>query len=191
MKWRLGRPSVSSCWQEVEARTTVRLELLAGSVRVFEGKWYEVERSFYLLEIASSCTSLSFTGAKNPGQLKVTVKTVNRWTGGPSVSLGTASLTSNRSAVLDYRVTTKLPTTVSRMLPGAGIYSVLHTDYDTFAVLWSCSDLAIMHADLVWVLGRERELPVWARAEVYNRLTELNIDSDRLTLSRNKDCPTF
>ncbi|CAG2065951.1 unnamed protein product [Timema podura] len=114
--------------------------------RQFEGKWYEVERSFYLLEIASSCTSLSFTGAKNPGQLKVTVKTVNRWTGGPSVSLGTASLTSNRSAVLDYRVTTKLPTTVSRMLPGAGIYSVLHTDYDTFAVLWSCSDLAIMHA---------------------------------------------
>ncbi|XP_063225800.1 apolipoprotein D [Bacillus rossius redtenbacheri] len=161
-------------------------------IQKFEGTWYEVERSFYLLEIASSCTKLDIAPVeRRPATLNIIIKTVNRWTGGPSVSLGTATLKSNKTAVLDFRMSSRLPTAVARMLPGAGVYHLLHTDYDSFAVLWSCSDLGFMHADLIWVLGRQQDLPVWARAEVYNRLAELNIDSDRLTLSRNKDCPNF
>ncbi|KAJ4437283.1 hypothetical protein ANN_17421 [Periplaneta americana] len=43
----------------------------------FEGQWYEVERSFYLMEMFSSCTSLSIK-AKPSGALKVTIKNINR-----------------------------------------------------------------------------------------------------------------
>ncbi|KAK7790274.1 hypothetical protein R5R35_012640 [Gryllus longicercus] len=157
---------------------------------MFGGKWYEVERSFYLYEIASSCTSLFFN-VKKSGNIKVAVKSVNKWTGSPSISLGTANPISNGSAILNYRVSTRLPAAVARIMPGVGLYTILDTDYEEYALLWSCSDLALMHADLLWVLGRKHELPVWARAQVYNKLAELNIDSDRLTLSRHDNCPLF
>lgn len=50
----------------------------------FLGKWYEVERSFYLPEIASGCTTLTFedtTIRDSDGrpQLEIAIKTVNRW----------------------------------------------------------------------------------------------------------------
>lgn len=54
----------------------------------FLGTWYEVERSFYLPEVASSCTTLTFeTEAwKNANEtsdgnekIEVAVKSVNQW----------------------------------------------------------------------------------------------------------------
>lgn len=159
-------------------------------LRKFEGKWYEVERSFYMMEMFASCTSLNFTATPS-GTLKVIVKHINRLSGNPSVSLGTALPVTSGGAELNYRGDTRLPSAVARMMPGSGVYRVLDTDYDNYAILWSCSNLGIMHADLIWVLGRDRELPVQARASVYNRLSELKLDSDRLVLTRQKSCPVF
>ncbi|XP_046981306.1 apolipoprotein D-like [Schistocerca americana] len=159
-------------------------------IKKFEGKWYEVERSFYLYEIISSCTSIYFS-PKPSGNVKVAIKTVNRLTGSMSTSLGSANPLYEGSATLNYRVNTRLPSAVARMMPGVGLYTILHTDYDNYAILWSCSDLAVMHADLVWVLGRKKELPVEVRAQVYNKLVELGIDTERLTLSRQRNCPVF
>ena len=49
------------------------------------GQWYEVERSFYLPEIASGCTSLEFQPLNqeelsrfNNFKLEVAIKTINR-----------------------------------------------------------------------------------------------------------------
>ncbi|PSN44494.1 Apolipoprotein D [Blattella germanica] len=159
-------------------------------LKKFEGQWYEVERSFYLMEMFSTCTSLTFS-TKPSGSMKVTVKSIGRLTGSPSVSLGTAVPIKNGSAQLDYRVDTKFPPAVSRMMPGSGRYLVLDTDYDNYAILWSCSNMGLMYSDQIWVLGRDREIPVWARAVIYSRLTELKLDSDRLTLTRHKNCPDF
>jgi apolipoprotein D and lipocalin family protein len=66
--------------------------------------------------------------------------------GSPSVSLGTAIPVASGAAELNYRVDTRLPLAVARMMPGSGVYRVLDTDYDTYAILWSCSNLRIMHA---------------------------------------------
>ncbi|XP_059613839.1 uncharacterized protein LOC132259984 isoform X2 [Phlebotomus argentipes] len=51
----------------------------------FTGKWYEVERSFYLPEIAAGCTTLSFQPVNmsedleaDYGRLEVAIKTVNQ-----------------------------------------------------------------------------------------------------------------
>lgn len=59
----------------------------------FLGTWYEVERSFYLPELASSCTMLTFEQESNgieassksnassplPSRLEVAVKSINQW----------------------------------------------------------------------------------------------------------------
>lgn len=38
-------------------------------------------------------------------------------------------------------------------------YSVLETDYDTYAVLWSCSGIGPFHTQNAWVMTRERLAP--------------------------------
>lgn len=54
------------------------------SLQQFLGTWYELEHSFYLPEIISSCTQLTFKdGAEDVGlddnELDITVRSTNQW----------------------------------------------------------------------------------------------------------------
>lgn len=71
--------------------------------------------------------------------------------GNPSVSLGTALPVTSGGAELNYRGDTRLPSAVARMMPGSGVYRILDTDYDNYAILWSCSNLRIMHAGIAFL----------------------------------------
>lgn len=42
------------------------------------GTWYEVERSFYLMELSASCTELNVTLGER-GYFYMSIGTVNRW----------------------------------------------------------------------------------------------------------------
>ena len=72
---------------------------------------------------------------------------------------------------------------------------LLSRDYsvplDLMYFCWIKQLLSSSYTDLIWVLGRDRELPVTVRATVYNKLSELKLDSDRLVLTRQKNCPAF
>lgn len=46
-----------------------------------------------------------------------------------------------------------------------------------------------MFSDQVWILGRRREISVPMRAQIYKILSNLRIDSDRLIISKNANCP--
>lgn len=45
-----------------------------------------------------------------------------------------------------------LPTALARLLPGAGFYQVLHTDYENFAILWTCSNLFLAHTGILIII---------------------------------------
>ncbi|KAI8435347.1 hypothetical protein MSG28_003672 [Choristoneura fumiferana] len=151
------------------------------------GTWYEVERSFYLMEISASCTELRVT-LNERGFYLIAVNTVNRWTGTPSTTYGLGIPSHNGSSSFRYKLNNRMPYLIGRMLPGAGQYSVLFTDYDNFAVVWSCTSVSIAHADRMWVLGRRRELGAALRARIYALLAALQLDPDRLLLSKNNNC---
>jgi apolipoprotein D and lipocalin family protein len=44
--------------------------------------------------------------------------------------------------------------------------------------------------DQVWLLGRDKDFTVEVRQKIYNSLTQLGLDPERLILSKNKDCPS-
>jgi len=160
-------------------------------VKKFQGEWFEVERSFYVLELVTGCTTLNFT-ARPDNVFRVAIKTANRWNGNVMIGLlGTAAPQRNNKAELLFTINSNLPPALVRALPGVGYYKVLGTDYTSYALLYSCSDLGILHADLLWVLAREKELPVTSRVQVYDILNTLNIDPTRLTLTKHKKCPQF
>uniref|UniRef100_A0A1B6M8C3 Lipocalin/cytosolic fatty-acid binding domain-containing protein n=1 Tax=Graphocephala atropunctata TaxID=36148 RepID=A0A1B6M8C3_9HEMI len=160
-------------------------------IKKFQGEWYEVERSFYVLELVTGCTTLNFT-SRPDNVFKVAIKTANRWNGNIMIGLlGTATPQRWNRAELVFKIDSNLPPMLVRALPGVGNYKVLGTDYTSFALLYSCSDMGILHADLLWVLARERELSVTSRVQVYDILNTLNIDPARLTLTKHNKCPKF
>uniref|UniRef100_A0A336K828 Josephin-2 n=1 Tax=Culicoides sonorensis TaxID=179676 RepID=A0A336K828_CULSO len=164
------------------------------NVTKFLGKWLEVERSFYLPEIATGCASMTFENStarldEGKPQLEIAIKTINLWTGAPSVSIGNAILESDRSSIMNVQLQSRLPAAISRLLPGSGKYQVLYTDYENFAILWSCANFGIAFTDQIWLLGREKDYSLEIRTKIYDALRQLGLDSDRLIVSKNKDCP--
>uniref|UniRef100_A0A182KCI1 Lipocalin/cytosolic fatty-acid binding domain-containing protein n=1 Tax=Anopheles christyi TaxID=43041 RepID=A0A182KCI1_9DIPT len=74
----------------------------------FLGKWYEVERSFYLPELASGCTTMTFENTTlrdeaGRSQLEISIKSVNQWTGNPSISIGEAVPESETSSIMNVQ----------------------------------------------------------------------------------------
>lgn len=161
------------------------------------------------MELAAGCTTIELQ-ENMKGQTEVVARVINRWTGGETSSEGIAVVSKKNPAIFQYKVNSILPTVIARLLPGAGSYQVLSTDYDNFAILYTCSSLGLLHTgnnrslliiiflsrlmtflvpDQVWVLGRTREISVSLRAQIYSVLNELGIDSDRLIISKNNNCP--
>lgn len=96
----------------------------------------------------------------------------------PSVSLGTAVPIKNGSAELNYRVDTKLPSAIARMMPGSGLYRVLDTDYENYAILWSCSNLTVMHAGTVF----------YSTGTCYNKTRRKNLYALHIILTLSIQC---
>ncbi|CAB3234711.1 unnamed protein product [Arctia plantaginis] len=151
------------------------------------GTWFEVERSFYLVELTASCTELT-VGINDRGYLLLTINTVNKWTGKKSTTNGLGIPSSNSSSIFRYKVNNRVPYVIGRLLPGAGLYNILFTDYDRFAIVWSCASFSIAHSDHIWVLGRRREIDASVRAQIYAIMEELHLDPDRLIISKNTNC---
>ncbi|KAF5298212.1 hypothetical protein FQA39_LY02636 [Lamprigera yunnana] len=157
------------------------------SSKRFAGHWYEIERTFYLMELAVSCTTLDLVDNLK-GQMDVTVTTRSRWSGNLRVSEGVASPSRKDPSLFLYRVNSILPNSLGKYLPGAGFYQILDTDYNKFAVLWACSNLGLIYSDHLWIFARDKEIDVGLRAKIYEFLKAKNIDSDRLLLPKNTNC---
>ncbi|KAM3961731.1 apolipoprotein D [Aphomia sociella] len=156
-------------------------------IKRMTGIWYEVERSFYLVELSASCTELNVT-LNDRGYLLININTVNRWLGNPSTTHGIGIPNFNGSSAFRYKLNNRMPYIIGRLLPGAGQYNVLFTDYDHFALIWSCSSVSIAHSDRIWILGRHREIEAPLRAQIYAIMQELQLDPDRLVISKNNNC---
>nr|CAI5858845.1 unnamed protein product [Callosobruchus analis] len=161
----------------------------------FAGHWYEIERSFYLMELVRSCITVDITELPH-GKLGVVIKAKSTWTGSFSFSEGVATPTRRDPSIVNYKVNSKLPKAfnkyvprlVNYYLPGSGYYQVLRTDYGNYAIIYSCNDYGIAHTDLIWIWGRRKELNAEMRSDIYGLLAEYRLDSERLTLSKNANC---
>ncbi|CAG9862012.1 unnamed protein product [Phyllotreta striolata] len=151
------------------------------------GHWFEIERSFYLMELISNCVTLELSETVK-GRLDVAVSTRSSWTGTFSISEGTAVPTRRDPNMYLYRINTRLPRIINRYLPGSGFYQVLKTDYSNYAIIYSCSNYQLIHLDMIWIWSRKKEIEASLRSELYAWLTKNNMDSERLILSKNDNC---
>ncbi|TGZ47614.1 Apolipoprotein D [Temnothorax longispinosus] len=116
----------------------------------FMGVWYEAERYFQLSEVVSRCVMTNYTRGID-GKYRVSNEVTNRFTGIKRVLEGeikpAASKAEEGKLHVKYTTVPLAPETK---------YSVLETDYDSYAVLWSCQGIGPVHAQNAWVMTRER-----------------------------------
>ncbi|XP_022900272.2 apolipoprotein D-like [Onthophagus taurus] len=152
----------------------------------FSGRWYEIERSFYVWELHTKCLSVDLQ-LKRPGIINISVNRLNRLSGSKKLTGGLGIQAKKNPSIFQVKVASSLPKPVDQFLPGAATYQVLYTDYETFAVIYSCSSYVLFHYDRIWILGRNWDINAETRLNIYRFLTFRNIDNDRLIVT-NKDC---
>lgn len=65
-------------------------------------------------------------------------------------------------------------------------YWVLATDYDNYALVYSCTDFLVLHAEFAWIMSRQPHLAEETIEELHGTLSSIGADVDKL-LSTNQD----
>ena len=70
-------------------------------------------------------------------------------------------------------------------------YNILNTDYDSYAVVYSCSQkfFGLLKSELLWILTRERNPSASVIGNATAIIESQGIDTKRLKKTRQTNCP--
>ncbi|XP_058799297.1 apolipoprotein D-like [Phymastichus coffea] len=149
----------------------------------FAGVWYEAERYFQLTEVASRCVRSNYT--LGPDKLfHVTNEVTSRFTGIKRVLEGVI----RKSPLKTEEGKLHVKYTTVPLIPLETQYNVLDTDYDSYAVLWSCSGIGPVHAQNAWIMTRSRNPSIEIMQKAYAVLQKYKISQIFFVKTNHDDC---
>ncbi|XP_029162001.1 LOW QUALITY PROTEIN: uncharacterized protein LOC114933539 [Nylanderia fulva] len=148
----------------------------------FIGVWYEAERYFQLTEVVSRCVMTNYTKGTD-GRYHVSNQVTNRFTGVKRILDGEIKPAASKAEEGKFHVKyTTIPLTPETK------YSVLETDYDNYAVMWSCQGIGPVHAQNAWVMTRERIPSGEVLQKAYGVLDKYKISKTFFVKTDQADC---
>ncbi|XP_058504737.1 apolipoprotein D-like [Solea solea] len=139
------------------------------------GTWYDIQRLPHTFQKGQCCTATY--SLKSPGVVGV----LNR----ELLADGTVSSISGSATAKDPSEPAKLAVSFFENAPPAP-YWVLSTDYDSYALVYSCTDFGIFHADFAWIMSREPALPADTMEELHSTLSSIGVSVDKM-ITTNQD----
>lgn len=152
----------------------------------FLGTWYELERYFTVSEVGTKCITATYE-RRPDGKIYINNAYTNRFTGVQRIITGQMSYTGKTENLGLFNVRySGIPVAYDTTL------KVLDTDYETFAVIWSCSSVGPFgHTESVWVMGRERRPGGNVLQKIYGVLDKFRINRTFFVETEQKDCETL
>ncbi|XP_026477509.1 apolipoprotein D-like [Ctenocephalides felis] len=153
----------------------------------YVGKWYEAERYFAVFQFGGKCVTATYklSHENSTSSIKVTNRQIGTITGISTEIEGYAKLGNARSTEGKLKVTfPSLP--VDFDAP----YWVLGTDYENFAVVWSCNDLGFLNTRNAWILTRQRKASVEIMKKAYAIIDENKITRAYFIRTNQQSCPS-
>ncbi|KAL1396442.1 hypothetical protein pipiens_010506 [Culex pipiens pipiens] len=148
----------------------------------FLGTWYEVERYFTVSEVATKCVSATYE-LQPDGKIYVRNALTNRFNNVQRVISGVMEA---QGRTKDGRYTIQYQ---SFPYNYNATFMVLDTDYDSFAVIYSCSSIGpVGHTASTWVLARERLPPGPVMQRAYGVLDKFRINRSFFVKTIQEDC---
>ncbi|XP_044765369.1 uncharacterized protein LOC123321703 [Coccinella septempunctata] len=147
----------------------------------FLGKWYESERYFQFSELGTRCVVSDYAKSAT-GKIYVSNEVTSRITGVKRVLSGDLELAGRAGeGKIKVRYQTTPISTTSTL-------SVLDTDYDNYAVLWSCSNYGPIYTQNAWVMTRERQPPGPVMQKAYGVLDRYKISRTFFQRTEQEGC---
>ncbi|KAJ8736579.1 hypothetical protein PYW08_007235 [Mythimna loreyi] len=147
----------------------------------FLGTWYEAERYFTVTELGTRCVTTHYTSTPE-GRILVTNEITNSLTGFKRIMEGHLQKVGREG---EGRVLVKYS---SAPLPYDFEYSILDTDYDSYAVMWACSGIGPVHTQNTWLLTRERLPSLAVMQNAYAVLDRYKISRTFFLKTNQADC---
>ena len=70
-----------------------------------------------------------------------------------------------------------------------GNYWIVDTDYDSYSLVWSCTDLFVVNFDIAWILSRKRTLDDSTVTMLKQKLAGFGINVDGFRVTDQSNCP--
>ncbi|XP_062235080.1 apolipoprotein D-like [Platichthys flesus] len=148
------------------------------NVTEYMGTWYEIEKLPALFE-RGKCVQATYSPLADG-----TVRVYNS----ELLSNGKINSIEGVARVKDPSQPAKLGVSFFKGVPD-GPYWVLSTDYQSYSLVYSCSDyLRLFHIDFAWILARTRELPEDLVSRLHEDLTAAGVNVNRLKVTNQTGC---
>ncbi|XP_049874015.1 apolipoprotein D-like isoform X2 [Pectinophora gossypiella] len=151
------------------------------NMKRFLGTWFEAERYFTVSELVSRCVTTKYESTPE-GRILVSNEITNSLTGMKRVLDGHLQMIGREG---EGRIIVKY---AALPIPYDTEYSILDTDYDSYAVMWSCSGIGPVHTQNAWVLTRERLAPIATMQAAYGVLDRFKISRTFFVKTNQADC---
>jgi len=149
------------------------------------GTWYEYSNTFEIFQIGGKCVRATYTD--KAGNVRVLNEQVDKRSGSYKSITGSArqELNSTRGELIVSFDT--VPEFATGSSPN---YLVLDTDYTSFALVYSCTNLPfnVLKTESVWVLTREQQPAQALVDQVYSKARELGLPVDKISQTVQEDC---
>ncbi|XP_059483132.1 apolipoprotein D-like [Neocloeon triangulifer] len=151
------------------------------SISKYLGRWYQAERYISLFEFASKCVTSNYTDAGD-SRFSVVNKQTSSLTGIQTVIDGDLHVMGRSD---ESKMTISFPSIPMPMnLP----YWIMDTDYDNYAVVWSCTNFGIFSARNAWILTRSPNASLEVMQNAYNVIDRNHISRAYFIRTDQKNC---
>ncbi|AWP03818.1 putative apolipoprotein D-like [Scophthalmus maximus] len=133
------------------------------------GTWYDIQRLPHAFQKGECCTATY--SLKSPGVVGV----LNR----ELLADGSINSISGSATAKNPSEPAKLQVSFFENTPPAP-YWVLSTDYDNYSLVYSCTDLGVLHVEFAWILSRKPTLPEETLEELHSTLSSIGVRVDKL-----------
>ncbi|XP_060556543.1 apolipoprotein D-like [Ruditapes philippinarum] len=138
-------------------------------VKRYAGGWYDIEKTYFAGQMNKSCVKAEYS-LRDDGKIDV----LNQDYTAELHEENTTGIAFYKDPNVKSKLTVKLGTS-----PEAN-YWIVETDYDTYALIWSCAELeGIAHADIGWILGRKQRLDENLITRLKQKLTSLGLNYEK------------
>nr|NP_001285560.1 neural lazarillo, isoform C [Drosophila melanogaster]NP_787960.1 neural lazarillo, isoform A [Drosophila melanogaster]ACL91655.1 NLaz-PA [synthetic construct]AAF51378.2 neural lazarillo, isoform A [Drosophila melanogaster]AAL89923.1 RE67583p [Drosophila melanogaster]AHN54075.1 neural lazarillo, isoform C [Drosophila melanogaster] len=146
----------------------------------YMGVWYEYAAYPFAFEIGKKCIYANYSLIDN-STVSVVNAAINRFTGQPSNVTGQAKVLGPGQLAVAFYPTQPLT---------KANYLVLGTDYESYAVVYSCTSVTpLANFKIVWILTRQREPSAEAVDAARKILEDNDVSQAFLIDTVQKNCP--